>query len=113
MTYTNWNCNQTISIDNDLSGQARPYAVMSTGKAFSVPWCNAPPSPVGLWSNSGFSATLSIAYGKFMGGGSQAACDESVFPADTYYGERNINGWYSSACAARDTSVTYICKVLV
>jgi hypothetical protein len=56
-----------------------------------------------------------------MGGGSQAACDETVFPTDTYYGERqrlqhdysysDYNGW--SQCAARDNSISYICKVLV
>ena len=108
LTFTNWNCNASSDI-RDLSGQSRPYAVMSAGGALANQYSNVPTSSyTGLWSNTGFSAAGSISYGKYQDGGSKQACDPSVVPVDTTYGQPS----YVPAGCSPTGSISYVCKVL-
>jgi hypothetical protein len=139
LDYSAWACGAPADIFADLSGTARPFALLSNGGALACGVRGAPRIPsgdpaAGLWSNSGFAfngqfegnsypqtsaSSLAPAYGKFMAGGSQQACSEDGLGAAPYEydapynsatGSYPRNFQYDAACLYT-SSMSYVCKV--
>ena len=68
--------------------------------------CTPPSSYTGLWSNTGFNAAGGISYGKYEDGGSNQACDSSVVPTDTTYGQPV----YVPPTCSPTGLISYVCK---
>jgi hypothetical protein len=139
LDYSAWACGAPADIFADLSGTARPFALLSNGGALAP--CAAGSAPVGpsgdaaagLWSNNGFAFSsqlqtgwsqasaswLAPAYGKLMAGGAQqAACSEDGLGAAPYeqdaYNSASSpyarNFPYDTSCLYT-SSMSYVCKV--
>ena len=72
--------------------------------------CTSPSSYTGLWSNTGFNAAGGISYGKYEDGGSNQACDSSVVPTDTTYGQPATSVYVPPTCSTTGL-ISYVCKV--